>query len=129
MSREPYRLTKPCAKCPFRSDIKGFLGSPARVTEIERNLERSEFMCHETLDYSRCAEGGDPVRTDHAAHCAGALILLAKLGRSSQMMRIAMRLELYNPGKLDMSAPVFDSFDEMRAAQRRSRKRAKILGE
>jgi hypothetical protein len=129
VSRDPYRLVKPCAKCPFRTDIPPFLGSAARVTEIERSLERGAFNCHETLDYKRCDEDGAPAETEHTAHCAGALILLEKLGRSSQLMRIGERLGLYDPRKLDMTAPVFESFGAMRLAQRNSRKSTKGLDE
>ena len=51
------------------------------------------------------------------AHCAGALILLEKLNLPSQMMRIAERLGMYDRRKLDMLAPVFDSFVAMIKAQ------------
>ena len=79
-----YKLTRPCAHCPFRSDIPPFLRS-ARVSEIERGLERGEFACHATLDDDRWNENGDgeqdyyPNGTEE--HCAGALILLEKLNR------------------------------------------------
>lgn len=108
----PYRLTFPCAHCPFRNDRPAFL-TRARVREIKRSLERGEFPCHETVIYD---DEGEPVRTRDEAHCAGALIMKEKLGESSQMMRIAERLRMYDPSKLKMDAPVYDSFDEMAAA-------------
>ena len=112
-------MTKPCANCPFRNDIKPYLRSD-RVREIERSLVRAEFPCHKTTDHD---DSGDQVPTGHETHCAGALILMEKEGRSSQMMRIAERLGMYDPSKLDMSAPVFNSFDEMAKAQRCPRKK------
>jgi hypothetical protein len=121
---EPYRLKKPCAKCPFRTDIRPFL-RPDRVDEIEAALEGGEFPCHETVDYESCPEdeeGGVDVEArdpQGEAHCAGALILLEKLNRPSQMMRISERLGMYDRRKLDMAAPVFDSFEEMREAMER----------
>ncbi len=118
-STEPYRLKSPCAKCPFRTDIKPFLKSD-RVLEIEDSLYNGEFPCHETLDYdqdSDADDGGEGRETEKTAHCAGALILLEKLDRPSQMMRISERLGMYDRRNLDMDAPVFDSFEEMAEAQ------------
>lgn len=110
-----YSMTTPCAKCPFRKDIRAYLTS-RRVREIERSLVTSEFPCHQTtkFDYD-----GDHIPGDHEIHCAGALILLEKLERPSQMMRISERLRLYDCTKLNMDAPVFDSFHEMAKAQPR----------
>jgi hypothetical protein len=42
---------------------------------------------------------------------------MEKEGRSSQMMRIAERLGMYDHTKLDMDAPIYDSFDDMIDAQ------------
>lgn len=111
---KPYKLTRPCDLCPFRSDIEPFL-RPGRVDEIERSLVRGEFPCHNTVNYDR------PRRRMDESHCAGALILLEKLGRPSQMMRISERLGMYDPRKLDMTAPVFESFEQMREAMWRGR--------
>lgn len=109
----PYRMTTPCPECPFRNDIPAYLRAE-RVREIARSLERAEFPCHKTTTTN---DEGEHVRTDNETHCAGALILLEKIDRPSQMMRIARQLKIYDPAKLDMSAPVFGSFREMEAAQ------------
>ena len=124
----PYRLTKPCANCPFRTDIRPYL-HPERVDEIEAALVRSEFHCHKTVDYSSVEENDDGELdmdgrdSTGEAHCAGALILLEKLERPSQMMRIAERLALYDRRRIDMDAPVFDSFEDMREAMEMQRSR------
>jgi len=110
---KPYGLTAPCSNCPFRTDIPPFL-RPGRVAEIRRGLVRGEFPCHKTVRY----EDGEPADTSSAAHCAGALILLEKIDKPSQMMRISERLGLYDREKLDMQAPVFASFEEMEEAMR-----------
>lgn len=99
---KPYGFTTPCSNCPFRSDIEPYI-MPDRVTEIEEGLDRGEFPCHKTT------HGRAPVEV----HCAGALILLEKLNRPSQMMRISERLGLYDRSKLDMDAPVYEDFEEM----------------
>lgn len=109
-----YTMTKPCPKCPFRNDIRAYL-TPERVDEIDDSLVNGEFPCHQTMDYD--AEEGEPQETSKTRHCAGALILLEKLERPSQMMRICERIRLYDASKLDMSSPVFEDFDEMRDAQ------------
>lgn len=118
MSKSPYSLVRPCAKCPFRNDIPAYLRED-RVREIEDSLERSEFPCHETTEHD---DEGEPMVRGDESHCAGALILLEKIGRPSQMMRIAERLGMYDASKLDMSAPVFDDFDEMAEAQPEERR-------
>jgi len=114
MSRGPYSMTTPCAHCPFRTDIRPYL-RPERVREIEASLVRAEFPCHKTIEHD---DEGEPILGGKSAiHCAGALILLEKLERPSQMMRICERIGMYDPTALDMSAPVFDSFDDMEEAQ------------
>lgn len=111
----PYSLKRPCAKCPFRTDVKPYL-TRARVREIERSLVRSEFPCHETTEHD---DEGEHLPTSKEVHCAGALILLEKLEQPSQMMRIAERLRMYDARQLDMDAPVFESFEDMVKAQTR----------
>lgn len=113
----PYGLTTPCKDCPFRTDIKPYL-RPGRLEEIQEGLERGEFPCHKTTTLEDDPEGGSRrTNTNKEMHCAGALILKEKLGESSQMMRIAERLGLYDHTKLDMDAPVYDSWEEMIEAQ------------
>lgn len=109
-----YTKTSPCDNCPFRSDRPFHLGK-GRVREIERGLERGDFPCHKTtVDGDDDEEGCSTRRsTDKSLHCAGALILLEKLEQPSQMMRICERIGLYDRTKLDMDAPVYDSWDEM----------------
>lgn len=118
----PYSLTTPCAHCPFRNDIEPFL-VPARIREIERSLVRSGFPCHKTTSHDDEDEFNGAPYIPHGGeiHCAGALILLEKLHRPSQMMLISERLHMYDARKLDMDAPVFDSFDDMYEAQKPTR--------
>jgi len=114
-----YSLHKPCPKCPFRYDIPGYL-TAVRVEEIRDSLVRGEFPCHQTVNYDSLEkleyEDGDslPESVDKKSkHCVGALILLEKEGIPSQMMRICERIGFCDRTKLDMDAPIFDSFDEM----------------
>lgn len=109
-----YALTKPCKDCPFRHDIRPFLRR-ARAEEIVEGLERGEFPCHKTLE---CTDDEEGTRVGKKSqHCAGALIMLEKVDRPSQMMRIAERIGMYDRTKLDMDAPVFDDPQDFIDAQ------------
>lgn len=119
MSDKAYGMVTPCDQCPFRNDIDPYLRE-GRVREIERSLDRGEFPCHKTVEHD---EDGEPIHSGEQIHCAGALILMEKEGRSSQMMRIAERIGIYDPSKLNMGAPVFGSFNEMAKAMRKNKPR------
>jgi hypothetical protein len=97
-----FELTRPCAKCPFRSD-RPFGLRRARCEEIAAGLFRQDatFICHETTK----APGTEQ-------HCAGALILHEKLGRPNWRIRFAARLGLFEPQRLHLEAPVVDSVAE-----------------
>lgn len=112
----PFGLISPCSNCPFRSDGAGVPLRRARVRAIERALILHTFSCHKTIAHD---DEGEPVDLPTTMHCAGALILLEKLERPSQMMRIGERLGIYDRHKLNMDAPVYPSFRAMEAAQPR----------
>lgn len=115
----PTQLKRPCANCPFRTDVAPYL-RPERITEIERSVirEQQDFPCHKTVDYSDGNEGR--WERNRTTRCAGMTILCEKLERPTQMMRIDERLGFYDRTLMDMEAPVFDTFAAMRDAQRRS---------
>lgn len=98
-------LTTPCDQCPYRTDVEPFL-TKARVREFAHNLlwNQKSLQCHKTIGYE-------------FQNCAGSLILLHKMGQPNQSMQVAERLGYFDPSKLDMSAPVFNSFEEMEKAQ------------
>lgn len=104
-----FKLHKPCAKCPFRTDVPGYL-SRARANEIVTAITTKDavFWCHETTVASE-EDDGDMVATKSSQHCAGATILLEKIDRPNQMMRICERIRQYDRTKMDMAAPVFDT--------------------
>jgi len=124
VKHRPFALTTPCVDCPFRTNIRPYLRK-GRIDMLEKDLRDKTFSCHKTVDYDAEEdarwdddEGATVVRsTSSTSHCAGALILLEKMRRPSQMMRIAARLGIYDRSKLDMSAPVFATFAAMREAQ------------
>lgn len=115
-------MKRPCEHCPFRTDcLKGWLGKD-RATEIAGGLNADQsFACHETTEFG---DDGEDVRSDGEQHCAGAMILLEKLGRPNQWMRWMERLRLYDHTALDMTAPVFKSFRAFIAHHSQRRRRA-----
>lgn len=107
-----FGLKRPCSNCPFRKDVPPYLRK-ARVKELKESLKTSAFDCHKTLDY----EDGEGLRNRSTKHCAGALVLLEKTKSRSQLMQIGERFGLYDPAQVDLSAPVYESFEEMAEAQ------------
>lgn len=101
-----YDLTRPCADCPFRKDRPFYLRA-ARVLELQDDTVRP-FSCHNTLDNDDSKPDGYMQQ-----HCAGALILRTKLQEPTLVMHMAQALGFFDPSRLDMNAPVYDSWDEM----------------
>jgi hypothetical protein len=100
-----FELVRPCKDCPFRSDITFYL-TPKRVREILDSIttRQQTFSCHKTNSFE---DDGEIVETKDSQHCAGAMILLERINRPNQMMRIAERLRIYDRAKLEMESPVF----------------------
>lgn len=101
MSQHPYDMPRPCSNCPFRRQ------GGVRVANIDRAEEvcgqDGMFPCHKTVDYS---DDGDGKTTPSSKACAGSLIYQMKTGQPNQMTRIAGRLGMFDPDKLDQC--VFD---------------------
>lgn len=126
-----WTLRKPCNDCPFLKK-GGIRLHPARATEIMDAVTTNPgatFACHKTTvdDDSE----GDRVVTMNSQHCAGALVFAEKQGLidQPQMNRIAMRLSLFDPSKLQGHKQVFDSQEEMLDAQipqQRAKRRARL---
>lgn len=109
-----FKLKKPCDMCPFRTDcLRSWLGE-RRSREIAESIadHQQSFPCHKTIDYSEDDEGNEYRGLENSHHCAGSLILLEKIERPGQMMRIGERLGFYDRHALKMDAPVFDSIED-----------------
>lgn len=85
---QTYRIKRPCADCPFRSDGNGIDLMPGRLSQIANDITQGDgttFFCHKTLSGERHEEFDDedegytPGKKDSA--CAGALIFQFKYGR------------------------------------------------
>lgn len=112
-----FKLTRPCATCPFKRGNGPSYGlASERLHEI---FKAQAFQCHKTVDYDRFS---DP-RGRQGAHpqqCAGLMSLLHRAGRPSQIMQVAERLGHWDPAALDHSQ-VYASIPAARAAHRRAR--------
>ncbi|MBE0467986.1 MAG: hypothetical protein IBX55_00460 [Methyloprofundus sp.] len=106
------RLTKPCKNCPFRKDIRPYLFKD-RAKEISDSLvkEGKGFPCHKTVDYA------DIDNREDREQCAGAMIMLRKMGRENTLMQVMERLGAFDPNNLDMRASIFESDNEFIQAQ------------
>ena len=118
MSRMEFKLTQPCALCPFRSDIRAFL-SRSRAQGIALSLQEGTFACHETTsatkEQPRAKDGTFAPRVEQ--HCAGALILMMKSDHLGCLQQVASRLGWLDLDRLKLDAPVFDTFQAFIDAQ------------
>ena len=95
-----FNLTRPCANCPFlaKPQHQGWLGEERAQDIIEGIVDgQGTFICHKTDQRMQ--------RNQEEQHCAGALIMLERMDRPNQMMRIAGRINQYDPSRLHMDTP------------------------
>lgn len=105
-----FNLKSPCKDCPFRTDINFHLDTE-RVVEITNALVCGQsFACHKTTIHD---DDGESVRHDGEMHCAGAMIMLEKMGLPNQIMRIGERIGMYDAQAISMDAPVFPTAQAM----------------
>ena len=100
-----YTMTTPCDACPY------LIGSGFTWESLQAHAS-GQFACHKTCELSDGS--GVYEAKKKALHCAGALIMLEKMGRPHQMMRICERLGMYDSSKMNMAAPVVGSAKDCR---------------
>lgn len=110
-----FDMVRPCDSCPFcPGRFRGLRAD--RITEIVEALQSgATFACHKTTIDN---EDGDYIPSAEERFCGGATVMLEKAqdpeqAPHNQMLRIAERMGWYDHRKLDMTSPVFDSFEEM----------------
>jgi|GEM_PF-1359953 len=103
----PFRLKKPCANCPFRSDAGAIDLAPGRLEEIARDITEGEgktFFCHKTLSGSHTEddEGNELSyeRGDKDSLCIGSVIFQLKYGRLPIGARLGFMSKDYDYEKL-----------------------------
>ena len=106
-----YDLKKPCDECPFLRE-GGVRLTRERIKEIAGMMlsaNGGHFPCHKTTGVAGNCDG------KNEQHCAGALIFAEKNGTTTQMMRIAERLGMYDASQLVGKERVFCGINEMLA--------------
>ena len=109
-----YDLKTPCNDCPFRTDADFHSGIIKSLPDLAENYKKDWFMhsCHKT---DPRADGYKEMVNGKTQHCVGSIIMnLKEKDDITFPMVIYGKIdkETYAP-KLDMSAPVFDSMDQM----------------
>jgi hypothetical protein len=110
-----FKLTKPCANCPFRKGQgESFMLGTERVMEI---LNGNAFQCHKTVDYNH---EDDPYKRQgkNPQQCVGVMSLLHRAQLPNQIMQVAERLRAVTPDyfdKLDHGAVYDDVVDALEA--------------
>jgi hypothetical protein len=109
-----FRLRKPCAHCPWRSDREPFFRRDARgyarARELEESLQGNHvFPCHRTAEWD---DDGNQVVGENTQACAGALITMQKGEGMGNLLRIAARLGAYDPAVLDLDSLTYGSLAE-----------------
>lgn len=107
-----FDLKRPCANCPFRTDIAAnFRLSRKRLEEI---FEAPAFQCHKTVDYSQ-AKDDVGRQGDKPQQCAGLMALLHAEGKPNAIMQVAGRLIGYDPGRIETKLTFTSIADAMKA--------------
>lgn len=118
--RNPFRLKKVCADCPFRADVPFYGLHPERVADIAQALrDGATFHCHKTVSYDLAEQHGEErsAATSQSQFCAGALATMEKGQEPNQIVRIAERLGLYVRDDFDWGGqPVFVGLDAWESA-------------
>jgi hypothetical protein len=116
MKKLNLNLKSPCGLCPFRKDsMFGWLGfdRAEEIIECIAGSTHGSFTCHNTNEFGFDEDGESiTIETDESEHCAGALILLNKAGRTNFAMRFGYMAGIYDPETYKNQDSVFDDLDE-----------------
>lgn len=98
-----FDLKTPCKDCPFRPSVQ-FSLAPGRRRDIAESLkdDHNVFPCHKTAHRHK----------KNRQHCAGAMLLLFKEGRTNIMMRIAMMRGKLNPEQMKPTDDIYPTLDD-----------------
>jgi hypothetical protein len=108
-----FTLKQPCPHCPFRTDIIQPQLTPAHASRVKAMVktiltDNMTFACHITNAYD---ENGEAVEDDPVQFCAGAMILLKKLGLPHEVVDQAIAEGKLDTSRLDLSSPVYESLE------------------
>ena len=109
----PFAVKRTCPECPWLRAATLGKFPPGRYAALEATCRPgglpSVFGCHMT------PEGGERA-------CAGFLLVC---GRDNNRVRVAMIRGAFNPAAIEATGPLYDSFDEMAAANGYASRRLK----
>jgi len=110
-------LIRPCADCPARVDIPGYL-RPGRAAGIIGGLLEDDwavFPCHQTTVTREDPETGiqDRVMVETSHMCAGFMIMLLKLGQPPVRVRLALMSGELRYEDIDMAAKVAETPEQL----------------
>lgn len=77
-------MKKPCAHCPYRSDVKPYL-TPERGEELAYIAQNpyNSFHCHKTTVEDEYSEESEMMVAENSKMCAGFLTLMAQCGEDT----------------------------------------------
>jgi len=105
-----FDIKRPCATCPFRTDVAPFLHRGPQLAE-QLGDDHFWFACH----YSTGMIHGKRVKKAEQSQCAGSTMVLWREARPNIAMRIALIAGMITPAQLEAEAPVFNSLEEFAA--------------
>ena len=101
-----FDLNKPCKTCPFLR-----ANQPAIPDCVSLELKSHDgIYCVQTVE----VKFGLPVLTSYSQHCAGAAIILEKIGRPNAKMEAGAKSGAYRAEELQNADLVFGDFEEMK---------------
>lgn len=110
-----YDMRNPCSDCPFSTNApwhQGIMEELARKTAL-MDAGHLAHTCHQTDARADCAATKRAPNGAPMQHCAGMLIMAEKTGLQQRHMFAAQIRGAYNPAKLNLNGPVFDSMGHM----------------
>ena len=105
-----FALKRPCKDCPFRRDVRGYLGRGRVESIIEGHQEGVPFFCHATTTTT-----GHKTTDRRARYCAGYQLMALALDHLPMTSRLGLAYGLWSPAELARDVPVVESYDELRA--------------
>lgn len=112
-----FALKRACPDCPFRKDggIRLTRGRTIEVAGYFITGQGGTFPCHRTVkDDDEDDDQPRPISPDWQL-CAGGMIFADKVGRSSAMMQLGIRLGLMKLDQLEDRDGIVDSLKELLA--------------
>jgi hypothetical protein len=105
-----FSLRSPCSNCPFRKGVgETFQLSRPRLREIKNGVA---FQCHKSVDYDNW---DDDVKRqgNKPQQCAGLMAVLAREGKTNNIMQIAERFGHLDLTKLDPRNEAYSNWREV----------------